>query len=100
MNSLVIALTVLSLAGCVSLTPSAEEVQVVRDANRVQGCQPLGIIEARSLVGGAMAKRSFENNRRIMRNQTAEVGGDTLLLLGERPGLVPTSRGEAYNCGR
>jgi hypothetical protein len=79
-----VLLLVLALAGCVSLTPDGERVRVVRNSNHVRDCRLLGNVESLSGHGGVAGDLGFENNKATMRNDTAKLGGDTLLVLEER----------------
>jgi hypothetical protein len=92
-------ITALLPAGCVSMTLEAESVRVVRNSNDVQTCQRLGEIESTSGWGGVFAGAGgLENNKRTLRNRTAKLGGDTLLILQERATFAPHTYGEAYRC--
>jgi hypothetical protein len=93
-----VLLLVLALAGCVSLTPDGERVRVVRNSNHVRDCRLLGNVESLSGHGGVAGDLGFENNKATMRNDTAKLGGDTLLVLEERGSMFPKSFGEAYRC--
>ncbi len=88
------------LAGCVSLTPEAERVRMVRNPNDVLSCTKLGGLESTSWAwGGFAAAAGLENNKADIQNRTAALGGDTVLLLQERATyLAPHTYGEAYRC--
>jgi hypothetical protein len=91
----------LALAGCVSMSPAAQGVRVVRNANHVRDCTSLGEIEATSGWGGAFAGAGgLANNKATLRNETAQRGGDTLLILTEQATFAPHTIGEAYRCAR
>ncbi len=96
-----VLLTTVLLTGCVSMSPAGERVRVVRNANLVKDCAPLGEITELSGFGGLLlADVGYENNQRSMRNEVAQRGGDTLLLYGERLGPIAASQtqGEAFRC--
>lgn len=101
MKTLGVIVAALLLTGCVSLRPEAELIVVTSDATQVQACRSLGEMSSSSGWGGVVAGPGFENNRRTLQNETAERGGDTLLVREERPSygtLVPQTFGEAYRC--
>ena len=91
----------LALAGCLSMTPQAENVRVVRNANEVKDCRSLGNVEATSGWGSFATAGGFANNKTQMRNETADRGGDALLIHTERGGgFLSHSMGEAFRCQR
>jgi len=94
------ALAALALAGCLSMTPQAENVRVIRNANEIRDCQSLGNVEATSGWGSVAASGGFANNKTDMRNETAARGGDALLIHTERGGFLAHSMGEAFRCQR
>lgn len=99
MKSMAVVVFALGLAGCVSMTPGGARVQIIRNANAVQACTPLGPVEAISGWGsGIGAHLGYESNISALANATAAKQGDTLLLLSERAGFVLSSTGEAYRC--
>jgi hypothetical protein len=88
-------------AGCISttLTREAERVLVVRNPNAVRHCEVLGEVASASPWGGPAGARGLENNKRMLRNETARRGGDTVLILEEEATLVlPHTYGTAYRC--
>jgi hypothetical protein len=92
-------ITLAMLGACATLTPAGEKVQVVQNPNAVKDCQSLGPVEATSLWGGVIGVHAgYESNLRALRTATAERQGNTLLVLGERAGIVTSSKGEAYRC--
>ena len=97
-----IVLGLLSLTGCVvSLSPGGERVWVVRNPKHVKECTLLGHIEAASYTQGPGVGVGLDKNKRELQNETAKMGGDTLLILQERASfLAPRTYAEAYNCGR
>lgn len=99
MKPMAVLVVALGLAGCVSLTPGGERVQILRNATAVQACTPLGPVKAISGWGGGIgAHLGYESNISALANATAAKEGDTLLLLSERTGFVLSSTGEAYRC--
>ena len=89
------------VAGCVSMSPAADGVSVVRNANQVRDCTSLGEIEATSGWGGVFAGAGgLANNKATLRNDIARRGGDTLLILAEHATFAPHTIGEAYRCVR
>jgi hypothetical protein len=77
-------------AGCasVSLTPGADQIKVTDVAADVAACAPLGHLAA------AQVMMTDPDAERQMRNETLDLGGNTLLLT---PPLNRT--GIAYRCG-
>ena len=106
----VLLLGVLLLAGCthtmVPLTPEGRAVKVVGgDLTAVQGCTPLHQFRTTSVMDGLFSEQGHLNNRYELMNETARVGGDTLVLMDTsadywRLGMPPpTATGTAYRCG-
>jgi Domain of unknown function (DUF4156) len=90
------------IAGCapVTLTRRGERVRLVRTPSAVRQCELLGEVESASGWGGRAGARGLENNQRMLRNETARRGGDTLLIIEERASIVaPYTYGNAYRCG-
>lgn len=82
-------LLLLTLAGCVSLSPQAKEVVVAEQNAAVEDCELLASVEASPpFVGPNDAEKT-------LRNKTAAEGGDTLLITNM--GIGP-AEGQAYNC--
>src|SRR5258708_33438711 len=75
----------LVLTGCVTLTPAGERVRVVKTKNAVAGCLYLGKVAVSGPVytasGGFVGAAADRATNR--KNKTAEMGGNTLLRLGE-----------------
>jgi hypothetical protein len=69
-----VGLVALALAGCVSMTPEAEGVRVVRNANSLKDCESLGEIESTSGHGGVATAGGLANNKATLRNETAALG--------------------------
>jgi hypothetical protein len=86
------------LAGCVTLKPEAAHVEVVRNPNDVLPCSKVGTLLT-SVSGWGELNLARENNEKDLRNRTAQLGGDTLLILQERrERMAPTTLGQAYRC--
>jgi hypothetical protein len=100
-RSVFTAILLLSLTACVSVTPQAEGVKIVRNANTVRDCTSLGEMESTShWHGGAGTAAGLANNKAALRNETAARGGDTLLILQEQASFYfPHTYAEAYRCG-
>jgi hypothetical protein len=99
-SALVLALVL--VAGCapVTLTRRGERVRIVRNPSSVRQCELLGEVESASGWGGRAGARGLDNNHRMLRNETARRGGDTFLIVEERPSIVaPYTYGNAYRCG-
>jgi Domain of unknown function (DUF4156) len=99
---LMVLLLMLPLAGCVSLAPQGAQVSVIRNPLDVQACQKVGYqISSSSGWGGAFSGVGQENNDADIRNQTAQLGGDTFLILREDTGgfmAHPSILGQPYRC--
>lgn len=88
-----------SLAGCVSLTPAAERVRIVRADDDVRGCALIGPLTSTSSWGGVTMGLGVANNARTMRRDVAALGGDTLLIVEEEWNWwYPRSLAKAYRC--
>ena len=90
------ALTI--LGGCMSLSPQGQGVRVVRTANYVKDCQSLGEVESVSGVGHMAQAGGFSRNQTLLKNKTAALGGDAVLITSERAGMWPHTIGEAFRC--
>jgi hypothetical protein len=77
----------LILGGCRTLDESAESVEVV-PAVHDEDCRFLGMVSVDFVWWGGGTETS-----NVLRNQTAELGGDVLLLTGDTVGF-------AYKCRR
>lgn len=91
------------LAACVktSLNPQAERVRLTLNRDEVKGCRLIGNVEASqtktALFFGQGAAQ--ETVRRQLRNDTAKMGGNFVVVASSETGMTSTrSRGEAYAC--
>ena len=78
-------------AGCASgveFIPGAEQVVITRNAAAMASCTVLDNVD------GLTDTNYVGDERREMKNQTAHLGGDTLLLTGE----MNPPKGIAYRC--
>lgn len=77
-------LTVLAvglLAGCVTMTPEAERVQVhAQTSSLVADCERLGPVSAEASRGWGY-KHAVDTAKIKIREETAKLGGDTVVLL-------------------
>jgi len=92
---------VVTLAGCVYLSPEAERVRVVHESAEVSGCATLGPV-SRTDPTWSFTYQSWKSNENALRADTAALGGDTLLIRQERFSAAegPRTVGEAYRCAR
>jgi hypothetical protein len=88
------------LTGCVAMTPEGQRVRLVRDSRTVDSCKYISQIASTSYWGGLAAKGLAEDNAAAeLRNQAAQAGGDTLLLVTSRVGMSATRMsGNVYRC--
>jgi Domain of unknown function (DUF4156) len=94
-------LAVLLMSGCVTMSPQAESVRVVYNPLELTAaCTSLGEVKSWSGWGGFAAGAGYENAERGLREDTASLGGNTLLALYSRGGDLAgvSSRGQAYRC--
>jgi hypothetical protein len=94
-----------SLPACVTtkLTPDAEAVRVVSDAQAVTGCTYVAEVEGGdSMNGGLLGQGAAEENAyRRLKNAAAKAGANTVLLATSRTGTSGSKyRGAAYTCPR
>jgi uncharacterized protein YbjQ (UPF0145 family) len=97
------AFSVLLLTACVTtdLTPAGEKVRVTSNPDAVRGCTLVGEIVGRDRMNGGMAGQGAaeENAMRRMKNQAAEMGADTVLMVTAATGFSGSiQRGEGYRC--
>jgi len=90
-------------AGCVhvQLTPEGERVRVTNNPEAVKGCRLVGPVDASDRLNGGMAGQmaAEENAQRTLRNKTAEMGANVVLLATSTTGTSGSRvRGEAYAC--
>ena len=86
------------VGGCISLTPGGERVRLERNPNAVKECVALGQMSA---IPKYINGTGWSQNEKTLRNETAQLGGDTVLILQERfGGLTARTFGEAYRCGK
>lgn len=96
-----LALPVVALVSCVSLTPEGQKVRVTSDPVVVRGCTYLGAVQGRSSWGGIAGQSTGEKNSMAkLQNGAAAMGADTVLLVTSHTGIGGSQqRGEAYRCG-
>ena len=97
-----VAIPVVVLTCCVSLTPSGQRVRVTSDPSVVHGCSYVGAVQGRSSWGGYAGQSTGEKNSiSKLQNSAAEMGADTELLVTSHTGVGGSQqRGEAYRCGQ
>jgi Domain of unknown function (DUF4156) len=94
-------LVVCVLSGCVMMSPQAESIRVIYNPLELTAaCTSLGEVKSWSGWGGFAAGAGYENAERGLREDTASLGGNTLLALYSRGGDLAgvSSRGQAYRC--
>jgi len=100
MEIIVLFLAILLMVGCTSLTPGGAKVRVTSNQDAVKGCELKGAVKGTS--SNALGS-SAENANIEMRNNAAEMGADTVLLMTETAiGRWSEARttGEAYDCSK
>lgn len=87
-------------AACVTVTDSGAKVRLAKSADDVRDCKLLGHLTAKSGWGNpAAAEAGRRNVDSSLRNQTADLGGDTLVIARVDVGEGTTSgEGDAYRC--
>lgn len=93
--SAVAAGCVLVLSGCVSASPEAQKVRIVRSGDEVKACEYLGSVKARSgfrNLAGAIANHNVQS---AMQEDAHRLGGNVLLVIaiGGSKG-----KGRVYRC--
>lgn len=88
-----IALT-LNFVSCASLSDSGKRVSIVKEVS--QSCQELGDLSS----GNLASKPSHSDVKNDLRNQTAELGGNTLIVdsLSAVPFGGYSGSGRAFTC--
>ncbi len=92
---------VLVFVSCVSLSPAGDKVRVTANPEAVRNCTLLGEVKgAEHMWGGAAGQGIAENNAyKELKNRTAAMGGDTVLMVTSSTGFSGSvQRGEAYRC--
>jgi hypothetical protein len=97
-----ILLAAITLTACVSVSPEGERVRLASDARMIDGCAFVSQISSSSNWGGIAAQGVAEDNATAdLRNQAAQAGGDTLLLVTSRVGMSGARMtGDVYRCGK
>jgi hypothetical protein len=90
---------VLLFTSCVSHSPGASAVRLTNNPEVVKNCTFIANVSGTSGWGGAAGQsigaRQVETK---MKNQTAQMGGNTLYLVSTKGGFTPRGVGEAYHC--
>ena len=92
-----------AIAGChnVKLTPDAEAVRVIRDASQVTRCRFVKDVESSDRLSGGLINRDLaeENAYKILKQKTAKLGANTVLLSNSTSGYQGAAlKGKAYTC--
>jgi hypothetical protein len=95
-----ILLSAATLSACVSVTPEGERVRLASESRMVDGCAFVSQVSSSSHWGGIAAQGVAEDNATAeLRNQAAQAGGDTLLLVTSRVGMSGARMtGDVYRC--
>jgi hypothetical protein len=100
-----VALTLMAFvfAGChrVSLSPQEEAVRVIRDVSQVSRCRFVKeVVSSDRLSGGLVNRdRAEENAYKILKQKTAKLGANTVLLEGASSSYAGAGlKGKAYAC--
>ena len=102
-TAMVATLATLSIAAChnVKLTPQAESVRVIRDAAQVSRCRFVDDVESSDRLSGGLINRELaeQNAYKILKQKTAKLGANTVLISGSTSGLQGAAmKGKAYAC--
>jgi len=100
-----IPFAMIMLAGCVhvQLTPEGEKVRVTSNADAVKGCKLMGNVDASDRMNGGIAGQmaAEENAQRTLKNKTAAMGANVVLVSTSTTGMSGSRvRGEAYACSQ
>lgn len=101
--ALVIPIVMLTVAGChrVTLSPQEEAVRVIRDASQVSRCRFISDVESSDRLSGGVVYRekAEENAYKILKQKTAKLGANTVLVAAATSGYSGTAmKGKAYAC--
>lgn len=102
-NRLALSIAVLTLAAChnVKLTPQADAVRVIRDASQVTRCRFVDdVVSSDRLSGGLINREKAEENAyKILKQKTAKLGANTVLLSTATSGYQGAGmKGKAFAC--
>jgi Domain of unknown function (DUF4156) len=102
-GALTVAVSTLALAGChnVKLSPEAESVRVLRDASQVSGCRFVRDVDSSDRLSGGLIfkEKSEENAYKILKQKTAELHANTVVIVTATSGLQgAVMKGKAYTC--
>jgi hypothetical protein len=86
--TVVLALTLLSVAACSSLSPGAEKVRVTRDPKDVAGCKAVG------QVSGLTGTQALPGAEKKMMNAALALGADVVFVTS----TIGSYDGVAYRC--
>lgn len=97
-------MTLAILGGCVTttLTSAGEKVRFTSNPDVVRPCKYLGeVTGADRMNGGTMGQGAAEENaNRRLRNNAAQMGGDTVFVSTSTTNTSGSvQRGEAFKCG-
>lgn len=98
----ILLISLFALTGCMTtLSREAVTVRVVRDAQFVKGCKYIQTVDANSSWGGFAATGvGYNSAMNELKNNTAQVGGNTLLIVVLENSMGGTNMtGDAYRCG-
>lgn len=95
-----ILLCAAALSGCVGVTLEGERVRLASESRMVDSCAFISQVSSSSHWGGIAAQGIAEDNATAeLRNQAAQAGGDTLLLVTSRVGMSGARMtGDVYRC--
>ena len=94
-------ITLLGLGGFVPLTEASEDdVQMVTERDKVDGCKYLGKVSGSSSLGGIAAQKWGQANaEKELRKKTDKMGGNVVLVHSFRGGFYGAEAvGDAYLC--
>lgn len=93
--SAVAAGCIFALAGCVSVSPEAKMVRIVRSSEEVKDCEYLANVKARSNFSNAAGAIANHNVQAAMQEDAHRLGGNVLLVvaIGGSKG-----NGQVYRC--
>jgi len=101
LNRVVLILFIFILfGGCAQLTKKGVQIKVIRNPERVKGCEFISEVSSYSGWGGALAQEAgYQDAMNKIKNETAKINGDTLLIFQSKASFGGARMtGEAYNC--
>lgn len=90
---------ILTFAALMTVAAAPVGVVVVRDLAAVAGCQSLGEVRGKSMLGGVFANAAYDNAIKSLKQATAALGGTHVQLIDSSAGFSGARMlGTAFRC--